>query len=171
METMEMVRTLFAYDAEQWRRVWQSAASLSPEQFAQEIPYSHGSVRSQLFHITDVTERWLRGLQGDANAYSFKLDADDYPTFESLRAKWEQVSAAALTHVNSLAEADLEVRLPGMRGPTWHILAHLVNHGTDHRAQTLAALHHLDAPTFAQDLIFSLWFPQPSAWSKPLPDA
>lgn len=169
MQAVEMVRTLFEYDTAQWRRVWQSAATLTPEQFAQEIPYSHGSVRSQLFHVTDVAERWLRGLQGDANAYHFNLNPDDYPALEDLRAKWEQVSAATLAHVNALADADLDATLPGMRGPTWHVLAHLVNHGTDHRAQTLAALHHLDAPTFAQDLIFTLWFPQPAPWSKPLP--
>jgi uncharacterized damage-inducible protein DinB len=160
MQTMEMVRTLFAYDAAQWRRVWKSVETLTPEQFAQETPYSHGSVRSQLFHVTEVAERWLRGLHGDANAYHFKLNPDDYATPEVLRAKWQEVSAATLAHVNDLPDADLEATLPGMMGPTWHILPHLVNHGTDHRAQTLAALHALGAPTFPQDLIHYLWFPE-----------
>jgi uncharacterized damage-inducible protein DinB len=46
-----------------------------------------------------------------------------------------------------------------MMGPTWQVLSHLVNHGTDHRAQVLRALHELGAPTFSQDLIHHLWFP------------
>jgi len=33
-------------------------------------------------------------------------------------------------------------------------LLHVVNHGTDHRAQILAMLHGMGAPTVAQDLLF-----------------
>ena len=39
----------------------------------------------------------------------------------------------------------------------WEILVHMVNHGTDHRAQVLALLHRLGAPTFEHDLILYLW--------------
>jgi uncharacterized damage-inducible protein DinB len=36
----------------------------------------------------------------------------------------------------------------------WQTLLHLVNHGTDHRAQVLRALHDFGAETFDQDLVF-----------------
>jgi uncharacterized damage-inducible protein DinB len=36
-------------------------------------------------------------------------------------------------------------------------LAHVVNHGTDHRGQILATLHGLGAPTVEQDMMFFLW--------------
>jgi uncharacterized damage-inducible protein DinB len=39
----------------------------------------------------------------------------------------------------------------------WEILAHVVNHGTDHRAQILSLLFQLGAPTVEQDLILYLW--------------
>jgi uncharacterized damage-inducible protein DinB len=39
----------------------------------------------------------------------------------------------------------------------WQILAHVVNHGTDHRAQVLDLLHRLGAPNVEQDLIYYLW--------------
>ena len=37
------------------------------------------------------------------------------------------------------------------------MLLHLVNHGTDHRAQMLAMLNSLGAPTFAQDYLHYLF--------------
>jgi uncharacterized damage-inducible protein DinB len=37
------------------------------------------------------------------------------------------------------------------------VLLHVANHGTDHRAQLLRALHDFGAPTFDQDLILYLW--------------
>ncbi len=36
----------------------------------------------------------------------------------------------------------------------WQILIHVVNHGTDHRAQLLALLHQVGAKTFPQDYAF-----------------
>ena len=39
----------------------------------------------------------------------------------------------------------------------WQIMMHVLNHATDHRAQTLAMLHSLGAPTFAQDMVFYFW--------------
>jgi uncharacterized damage-inducible protein DinB len=44
-----------------------------------------------------------------------------------------------------------------MGGPAWQVLAHVVNHGTDHRAQILRLLDRYGAPTFDQDLILHLW--------------
>ena len=68
MSTIDHYRTLFEYDVALWRRVWSSVETLTPEQFAQEMPYSHGSVRSQMFHVTEVSERWLRGQQSEPDA-------------------------------------------------------------------------------------------------------
>ncbi len=49
-------------------------------------------------------------------------------------------------------------RIPiGMNEPAWQVILHVVNHGTDHRAQVLRVLHDIGAPTFNQDLIIHLW--------------
>jgi uncharacterized damage-inducible protein DinB len=39
----------------------------------------------------------------------------------------------------------------------WQVLLHVVNHGTDHRAQVLRILHDFGAPTTAQDYIFYVY--------------
>jgi uncharacterized damage-inducible protein DinB len=36
----------------------------------------------------------------------------------------------------------------------WQVLIHVVNHGTDHRAQILRLLHDLGVKTTSQDYIF-----------------
>ncbi len=36
----------------------------------------------------------------------------------------------------------------------WQAMMQVINHSTDHRAQTLAGLHRLGAPTVAQDYVY-----------------
>ena len=39
----------------------------------------------------------------------------------------------------------------------WQVLLHVVNHGTDHRAQLLRVLHDLGVQTTSQDYIFYVY--------------
>ena len=39
----------------------------------------------------------------------------------------------------------------------WQVLLHVVNHGTDHRAQMLRILHDMGAQTVSQDYIFFVY--------------
>ena len=39
----------------------------------------------------------------------------------------------------------------------WQVLLHVVNHGTDHRAQVLRILHDLGVKTVSQDFIFYVY--------------
>lgn len=39
----------------------------------------------------------------------------------------------------------------------WQVLFHVLNHGTDHRAQMLAMLNQLGVETFPQDYAFFLF--------------
>ncbi|NOK62014.1 MAG: hypothetical protein GFH23_1086650n1, partial [Chloroflexi bacterium AL-N1] len=39
----------------------------------------------------------------------------------------------------------------------WQVLLHVVNHGTDHRAQLLRLLHDLGVRTTSQDYIFYVY--------------
>ncbi len=65
MIALEMVRTLMDHEEVQWRRIWQSVETLTPDEATRSFGYAHGSVRDQLFHVTEVLLRWLRGLQED----------------------------------------------------------------------------------------------------------
>lgn len=159
MKTAAIFHDLFDYHYALYRRVWDSIMQLSDEQFVQEIDYSHGSVRNQMVHVAVTDKRWLMGLQGNPDARAFTLDPADYPTRQSARALWDSTAKEVTAYVTALEDEDLAQTPMGMGGPAWQVLAHLVNHGTDHRAQILRALHDLGAPTFDQDMVSHLWAP------------
>jgi uncharacterized damage-inducible protein DinB len=157
MEALEIIRTLIEYNYALYRRVWDSITHLSDEQFVQEVNYSHGSIRNQIVHVASVDERWLRGLMELPDARTFSLKPSDYLTRESGRALWDATSRDVVEYVAALDAGSLERQPQGMPGPAWQVLTHLVNHGTDHRAQILRVLHDFGAPTFDQDLVIHLW--------------
>ena len=69
---------------------------------------------------------------------------------------------AALTEAEFAASVTVKTRTWGESTiPVWQILLHVVNHATDHRAQTLRLLDQLGAPTFEQDFMLYLY-----AWDR-----
>ena len=142
---------------------WEIVDTLTVEQFLRESPYSLGSLRNQLAHCINVDNRWLARLQEQSPPGS--LEFEDFPDQAALRAKWDTVRPAVTDYVRGLnpreLEETVELHFPkrggAFRNSRWQILLHMVNHGTDHRAQILALLHELGAPTFEQDLILHLW--------------
>ncbi len=154
MLSAEVARTLIGYHIASNEQLWASIDTLSDEQFAAPVPYSHGSVRQHLIHMMSVDRRWLEGVQGRRVAH---LSADDYPDRDTVRRQFADIAEHLRTYADSLTDDTLMQAPPSMPGPLWQVVAHLVNHGTDHRAQVLRLLHDYGAPTFDQDLIIHLW--------------
>jgi uncharacterized damage-inducible protein DinB len=151
------IQTMIEYNYALYDRVWESIMQLREEQFVQEADYAHGSVRNQMVHVAMIDTRWRRGLQGDPDARFITFEPADYPNRAAVRALWDESAQAMLGYVAGLEEQQLEAAVPGMDEPAWKVLAHVVNHGTDHRAQILRLLHDLGAPTFSQDFMIYLW--------------
>lgn len=157
------VRSLFDYHYTAYDRLWSSVMELSQDQFLQEYDYSLGSVRNQLAHVINVDDRWLSRLQNQQPAEN--LVFTDFPDQQSLRQKWASIRASVQDYIAGLSNEQLErsvdldfPRRGGRRrNARWQILLHMVNHGTDHRAQILSLLHDLGAQTFEQDLMLHLW--------------
>lgn len=154
MPTPEIIRLMTAYNYSYQQRLWDSIMTLTDEQFTAEIPYSHGSIRNHMVHLANVDAAWLRGLQEDPNARTYRHKPEDYPTREGARALCANAAAEVKTYIETLDEAALEYHPKGLPMNRWQVLLHLVNHGTDHRAQVLRALHDFGAPTFDQDLVY-----------------
>jgi uncharacterized damage-inducible protein DinB len=152
--SVEIVQGMLDYHYATQRRVWESIMTLTDEQFVADIPFSHGSIRNQMVHLASTDGGWLRGLQGVPNARSFGYAAEEHTTRESVRLLCDRSAEEVTTFASELSEADLKQTPQGMPLPIWQTLLHLVNHGTDHRAQVLRALHALGATTFDQDLAF-----------------
>ena len=156
MALVELVQTMLAYNDALHRRMWESIQQLSDEQFIEEVDFSHGSVRNQMVHLAGVDGRWLRGLKELPDARTFRPAPAEYPTWQSTFQLWDQVSAEVIGYASGLDDAALLYTPERMYGPRWQVLLHMVNHGTDHRAQVLRILHDFGVPTFDQDLILHL---------------
>lgn len=154
MPIVEVVRAMMDYNYTLHRRVWDSIAALSDEQFTLSVPYSHGSIRDQMVHLATTDGRWLRGLQEQPDARAYRHNPADYPTRDSARALCDDVAAEVMAYVNTLDETAAYHQPAGMPMTVWQTLLHLANHGTDHRSQVLRVLHDFGAPTFDQDLAF-----------------
>jgi uncharacterized damage-inducible protein DinB len=157
------IQTMFDYHYGRYREVWTSIMTLSDEQFVQEIPYSWGSVRNHMVHVVDDDASWIAFLEDRERPLT--LRPEGFPTRADVRKKYDAIQAYVLDFVQRLAEDALQYEYtwmpPSAPGPqritAWQILLHMVNHGTDHRAQILRALHDFGAPTFDQDLMSYLW--------------
>lgn len=150
---------LSMYDYNFWahRRVWACVLQLDEAQFRQELDYSVGSIFMQVVHTMGVEYWWLHFLC--EGVYDF-INPDDYPSREAIRARWDDSERYIRAYLQSLTDAELQREVkprfwdnhePAI--PVWQALTQVVNHSTDHRAQTLAGLHRLGAPTVGQDYL------------------
>lgn len=159
----EYIHALFEYHDAANQQLWGSILRLSDDQFVHEPGYSIGSVRNHVVHVMDVDQRWLRRIKGEP--LGERLVWTDFTTPSAAQARWNEIEAGVLADVRAFDDAalsrvidyDLPQRGGPKHNPVWQILAHVVNHGTDHRAQVLRLLWELGAPTFEQDLIIHLW--------------
>ena len=154
MSSLEIVRQMMAYNYAFQGRLWESIMTLTDGQFVAEIPYSHGSIRNHMVHLATTDGGWLRGLKEEPDARHHRHDPAEYPTREGARALCESAAGEVMAYIEGLDEAALGRQPQGLPLTVWQTLLHLVNHGTDHRAQVLRALHDMGAPTFDQDLVF-----------------
>lgn len=157
MISKDGIISLLEYHYARHRQVWASVMILSEAQFEQAIPYSHGSLRQQWLHMIDDDAKWLAFLMGSKMA---RLATHDFPDRDAIKQAYDQIEASALDFVHRVDES-LLTHVYSWRLPThpvqyvqgWQILLHMVNHGTDHRAQVLRILHDFGAPSFDQDLL------------------
>lgn len=145
-----IVQTLVEYHVASNRRLWAHIVEhLTDAQFVEDVGYAHGSLRNQIVHVAVTDRYWLHDVQVKPVT---GLNPEDYPTRESFTSVFEEIEDALLQYVRSLNGPDFEVTPQGLTLSRGEALAHVVNHGTDHRAQILSMLHGLGAPTFEQDL-------------------
>src|ERR1700752_236886 len=162
MKSNEII-TFFDYNFWAFDRVWEGISQISDEQFVEEIDYSTGSIRNLVVHVMGGNRNWMSRLQG--TEMSPRLVFADFDSLSKTKAKWDELQEEFLDHLNSLDQEQLdetvewELLSQGLRStnPRWEILLHLANHGTDHRAQILAILHHhFHIKTVEQDMIIYL---------------
>jgi uncharacterized damage-inducible protein DinB len=160
-------RHFYEYHFTENRKLWDYVSQLSYEQFTQQLAYSHGSVRDQIVHLMSVDEIWFNELQGIEPSEPFPpANVDDR---NIIRAHWDSVEQRMRDYLAALRDDmlfDTPIEEPDEDRDliVWQVLLHVVNHGTDHRAQLLRLLNDLGIQTTWQDYIFYVYEnPMPTA--------
>lgn len=154
-------RYLYEYHFTENRRLWDNCISpLSSEQFTRTAAYSHGSVRDQIIHLAAVDAGWFGELSGVQPSEPFP--AASFDDRETIRTKWDRVEQSMRAFLAQLRD-DMLYEKP-IKEPeedtgliVWQVLLHVINHGTDHRAQLLRLVHDLGVKTSSQDFIFYVY--------------
>lgn len=143
------IQTLYGYNCWANRRILAASARLSPEQFAAPDGMNYGTLRGTLVHMLDTEYGWRMLVQHSQG--SPVMAEADFPTVEALVQRWDAEEADMHAYLASLGDEDLagSVRYTNDNGEPrervlWHVLVHIVNHGTQHRSEAAVILTNYD---------------------------
>ena len=140
--TADEIRILFDYSYWATERILRTALLVTPEQFNAPNTSSHGSLRGTLFHTMTAQITWRTRLERVPPPVEMPC-----ATPQELKDVWAAEEARLRAYLQTLGDADLSasVSYKNSKGvpfeePLWQILMHMLNHGTQHRAEAAAML-------------------------------
>jgi uncharacterized damage-inducible protein DinB len=155
------IQLLYKYNHWANTRILNAASNLTPEQFLAPASFPHRELRGTLTHALFAEWLWRSRLQGESPTHRFK--PEDFPTFDSLRARWLEEEKELNIFVESLTDEKLSgtfqyktTRGEVMENVLWQVMTHVVNHGTQHRSEAAAILTELGQSPGDIDLIVFL---------------
>jgi uncharacterized damage-inducible protein DinB len=133
-------RFLIDYHVRANDRVYEMAAELSDGDLRREGSFDHGSAFQTIRHLVDVDYSWRELCIGNDVGNTYVWDVVSMPDLASVRAFWAEERERLIRYVGSIDEAGLDevVNLggsPPASAPIWQVMAHVVNHGTQHRSE------------------------------------
>ena len=138
---------LLLYKYNQWStaKILAAAEHVTEEQFLAPAPFPHGGLRGTLTHA--LFAEWIWRNRWEGTSPKQRLKPEDFPTFESLRARLIEEEILLMTFVDDLTDERLNnpfgytsTEGKSHRRVLWQAMAHLVNHGTQHKTEAAAIL-------------------------------
>ena len=120
------------------RRIIETAAELSDDELRRPGPLDHGTAFQTLRHLVDVDWSWREFCIGNDVGPTYVWDRVALEDLASIDGFSAEEDARLLAYVRSMDDASLAEPLAlsdGTSAPTWLIVAHVVNHGTQHRSE------------------------------------
>jgi uncharacterized damage-inducible protein DinB len=130
------IRFLFAYDRWATRKILAVAAMVPFEEWAESNRIDRRGLAGILTHALGAHERWRTGWQGSETAS--RRETGPLPTAAELADAWTMEWVAMDAYLASLTDADVHADFDG--SILWRTMAHLVNHGTQHRSEAAVLL-------------------------------
>ncbi len=159
---LDTIRLLYDYSSWATARVLRAAEGISAGDLCAPADFPMGSLRGTLVHALSAEWIWRQRWNGIMPA-AMLVEAE-FPTIESIAARWDEEEAAMRAFIAALSETALQrpVTVVNTRGvafpplPLWQMMIHLVNHGTQHRSEAAAILSSLGRSPGDLDLILFL---------------
>jgi len=120
------------------RRIIETAAKLPDDELRQPAPLDHGTAFQTLRHLVDVDWSWREFCTGNDVGETYIWERVPLEDLASIGTFSAEEDARLSAYVRSLDEASLAQQLvldDEMSVPRWLIVAHVVNHGTQHRSE------------------------------------
>jgi uncharacterized damage-inducible protein DinB len=133
------LRLLVRYHAISNDRICSTAAALSEEEMHRAGEFDRGSAFDTLRHLVDVDWSWREICIGNDVGENYVWDlGHPLEDLAAIHAFTLEEDARLRDYVASLDDDALAERITtadGWSSPRWVILAHIVNHGTQHRSE------------------------------------
>jgi uncharacterized damage-inducible protein DinB len=152
---------LVLYQYNQWAnaKILNAAARVTQEQFLAPASFPHGGLRGTLVHT--LSAEWIWHSRWEGTSPTSVLKPEDFPTFDSLRGRWAEEEKKLMDFVDTIVDERLNGSFDYKNTAgkpftriLWHSMAHVVNHGTQHRTEAAAILTDLEHSPGDIDLIF-----------------
>lgn len=139
------------YDYNYWAtaRVLAAAQRATENERGLETSLSWQAIQSALAHVLGAERIWRVRCQ-ERHSPSELITAANFATLQDLCRRWDEEEQAMRAYVAGLTDAELGSLIPytttqgmSMQRLLWHILVHVVNHGTQHRAEAALLLTEL----------------------------
>ncbi|MBX3015885.1 MAG: hypothetical protein KF832_30475 [Caldilineaceae bacterium] len=161
---MQKEELLLLYDYSYWAtgRILRTATKVTPAQFVEPRAFCPGGLHGLLVHALSAEWVWRTRFQEQISPTAF-LAAADFPTLAAIQARWQREEAAMRVYLQGLTTEQLNspIMYRSLTGAPneqllWPLLLHIINHGTQHRAEAAALLTEFGHSPGDLDLIVYL---------------
>jgi uncharacterized damage-inducible protein DinB len=168
MMTTDVLVSLYDYGGWAIERLMARAAQVPEGDLARRFSKGYDPIHQAFLHLLSADRRWFARWR--VVPLPGPLTAEEVPTLNAMRSRWEPLAAERRAYLAGLTEADLAAVLTVTFGPSatgatrtvklarWQGIVQCANHGTQHRAEIAAML--TDLGHSPGDLDFSLYCEQ-----------
>ena len=146
-------------------RILTTTASLSDEELRRSANLDHGSAFQTLRHLVDVDWSWREFCIGNDVGATYVWDhgfaLDDLPTIHAFCLEEDDRLRRLVESLDDAALAVPWATRPDFARPRWLVIAHVVNHGTQHRSELARYLTECEHSPGELDLLDAHELPWP----------
>jgi uncharacterized damage-inducible protein DinB len=132
------IRQLFAYDRWATRRVLAQLEGLPPDTWSRPSVVGDRSLGEILVHHLGASQRWRIGFASRGTEEGPSPEREPAPPASELVARWAAEWDVVDAWLATVDDTFVGYEFDGV--PVWQMLVHVVNHGTQHRAEAAALL-------------------------------